>query len=1137
MERKRKQGAASEQIDTSRPPKRKRNIVHEAPTSEEIHTARQLHQLLTFEQDLRQSRHGLQSFKDLLDGVLNETGDGANRKLNIVAEYLEITKPRQARDETEDVPVYLPDIMETWSMAAQMGNENVMSAVAVVLALLIKVISNHVDMVPIGMGICRTILQRRQLELLAKNLSADKGKDFIVSPTLRLVREIVSLDGGALAMHVFRARNFTFKSLARNMSLRFLGDGLEDPKRPSVRTNAVRVLMSALKLSSVEAKRDILSQKDVVAALMRALKEDPPYLVFEILDTLRSSVVLDQKLRSDVKIKILNSQSLARIASLYSYQHAKSSEDGTPSVEDAAHNFLMAACTEPSAGILRSQQGYYPEGVDSDKIPNLDVDKLGDLGLESISWMEKFNVDVPVRNSLLSEFILTLRPWSSTKQNELLVAIFEACPELIANYFANKKAFSFDPKLSATWIGYATLLFNTIRLDVPPFFGHYRKYARIPPPTAVVLGNIIPLPLELKSISRCLNQKSKLISYFAIRLLVIALEKLSAVLDMYREASSLSDKLWMEAAHRLVDDFCQRIPTLKDIITAYRAISDEDILQRAAASRLLLLYHEIIPQAALAAKFDFSPLLSAALKRLEAPDESVEDATLRLMELENMFAMAKHSPSMRWFAPRKDAPHSPFITVMKLYIDKTQDLSASNLTKILNFIAEEHDIVERGSAVAGINPIIVTLQSLETVDPSIWTFLDNCAERCARSPMKYQEMISELALELESSSSVQSRVSLNPVVMTMAEQLPFAVSSSTKVRLISLAGFLSELLGNSGAMGTGQPLLAAVLQRFMTGFGDSKARKHLSIPEKMEFSQEEKEPGLEKSLAVFDAETGPISQEQLEEMLSVPVKANKDNSALMKWSSKAAEDLIEEGYAASVIWLLASEHPSIRKEALTAIVKIAAKIKESTYEESEQVWLLLSELAETSRKTINEARMPSTILSFVCRCLDVLKNPTHCLYPKINTFLTRVPVWDLEKLPLVQDILQEGPKEDNAYYSEVSWLLSYLLDGLRTPTDVAVLHRRKVFERILTLYCNPYMGPNLRTQILRIVYRLTTVEGGSDTLITRFGGLSWNKIQEGMGGGQSSVYQGLMKRLWQTCDQERITSWSSSFAKNLAAFD
>ncbi len=38
--------------------KQKTNHVHEAPTSEEVHTGRQLRHLLTFEQDLRKARHG-----------------------------------------------------------------------------------------------------------------------------------------------------------------------------------------------------------------------------------------------------------------------------------------------------------------------------------------------------------------------------------------------------------------------------------------------------------------------------------------------------------------------------------------------------------------------------------------------------------------------------------------------------------------------------------------------------------------------------------------------------------------------------------------------------------------------------------------------------------------------------------------------------------------------------------------------------------------------------------------------------------------------------------------------------------------------------------------------------------------------
>ncbi|KAF3020604.1 hypothetical protein E8E14_010659 [Neopestalotiopsis sp. 37M] len=1127
MKRKHGQGVP-DQNDTSQPPKRKRNIVIEAPTSEEVYDARQLRQLLTFDQNLQTARHGLQSFKNLLDSTVNEDGSKNQAKVAIVTQYLEITKPREFEGE---VPIYLADIMEIWSMASQMGNENVMSAVAVVLALLLRLISSDIDLVEFGLGIGRTILQKRQQELVSKNLSADKGKDFIISPTLRLVREVLCVDGGALAVTAFRARNYTFKSLARNMGLRFLGDGVEDPKRPSVRTNAVRVLLASLKYLHAEAKRDLLSQKDVVAALMRGIKEDPPYLVFDILSTLRSSVVLDQKLSKDAKIRILNSQSLIRIASLYTYHHAQAPGDDKQSVEDAAHDFLLAACTTTTAGILRAQRGYYPDGIDPESRTNTENDENDDDGLENVPWMDKFTDEVPVRNLLLAEFIQTLKPWSSLKQNELLVAIFCACPELVANYFANKRSFSFDPKLSATWIGYSTLLFNTILSEVPTYFGHSKKFARTPPPTAVVLGNILPLPLDLKAITKCLVHKSKLISFFAIRLLVVALEKLSKVLDMYNKAAGASTNLWHQASRRLIDEFCQRVPSLKDVIGTYRGISDDDLLQRDAASRLLVLYHEIIPQAALAAKYDFSAMLSAAIKRVDTVESDTE-APMRMIELENLFTTARYSPGMKWFAKSKESPTSPFITLFKLYVENAQGLNAANVTKVLQFVAEEHELVPRQLELSSLQPLLAAFKSSEPVAPELWLFLDNCVERCARAPIRYMEMIYELLESVEAAPEAP----LSPLMMAIAEQLPYFMKSAPESLHSDLAKILSTYLGYSRAAGVKKSLLKVVLSRFKESFRESKAaQKHLAIeaPEASTDAMDLDDTTSEKETIPTPVTKAQTSQDQLGEALAVPIMASKDNSALMKWITKSTEELVEEGYAASVVWLLASEHPSIRKEALTTIAKIAAKIKESTYEENEQVWLLLSELIETAKE--NEGTvLPNTILAFVCRALDIIRNPTHCLYPKVNTFLTRGPSWDLGKIPLVHDILQEGPTDDSTYYTEVSWLLSYLLDAIRASGDVSLLHRRKVFERIFSLYCNPYMGPNLRNQILRIIYRVSTIPEGSDTLMTRFGATSWLELQKATAGEDVGIYQALILRLWKTCDQKRLGNWSRDSIRALA---
>ncbi|GAW10732.1 hypothetical protein ANO14919_000670 [Xylariales sp. No.14919] len=1122
--------------------KQKTNHIHEAPTSEEVYTGRQLRHLLTFEQDLQKARHGLQSFKNVLDSIVNND-EKKSEHMQILVEFLDSSKPKDVEDE---IPVYLPDIMENWSMASQMSNENVMSAVPVVLALLLKIISGNVDLVSHGLGICRTLLQKRQQELIAKNLSADKGKDFIISPTLRLLREAICLDGGALAAPIFRARTNTFKSLARNLGLRYIGAGKEDPKRASVRTNATRLLLSCLKLLHNEAKRDLLLQRDIVAALMRHLRDDPPFLISEILDILKTSVVQDKKLAKEVKIKILNAYSLTQIASLYGYSKESTNiEDGAESrhlpVEDAAHELLLATCTDSAVGICRPQQGYYPEGVVPDTfMPDPEGANHLDFGLDSIPWMNKFSNEIPVRNMLLGEFIESLRPWSSTKQSELLLAIFTASPELIARYFIHKKTFTFDPKLSATWIGYAALLYSVVQLPIPSYFGRLSDYAAVPPPTSVVLDNIVPPPMTLKAMNRCLSSKSKLISFYTIRLLVLALEKLGRALEMHREASTSPNSIWQEAARRLVDDFYQRVPDLKDIVSYYRTLGGEDFLQREAASRLILLYYEVIPQLALKAKFDVSPMLLATIQKVEASKGAGEDIAMSLLELEHLCTVAKYSPGMRWFARAAEMPTSPFTTLLRLYTENTTALSGNTLSQILSYVADEYQLVESRPQSSGLDPLITALKNTDSIDSAVWSFIDNCAERCSRMPIKYLEMIEQHVEKADISKQDDMRAC--PLLMSIAEQLPFLVSTPpAKEVLKQLASFLREYLRRSLDAGISRTFLRSIGDLLVAGLGDKKLASKITLQKRTstvdgdtEMVDGEPESALQSTDEPEGESVTQLSVQELEDRLAVPILTSKENS-LVKWSSKPPEELVEEGYAASLILLLSSEHASIRKEALTNVIKMATKIKESTYEENEQIWLLLMELVESARDLIADGPLPSILVIFACRALDILKNPLHCLYEKVNLFLTSGPVWKPDNIPLMKAILQDGPTLDGSYYTEISWLLGFLVDSLRTPQDVALFHRRKVYERLFSLVANPYMGINLRTQVLRVVYRTTCIAGGSDTVITRFGAMSWLTAQKASTADDSEkrLYQAMARRLWDTCDQKRIATWSKGGIEKL----
>lgn len=1083
---------------------------------------------------------GLQSFKLFLDELLSPDSNDADRP-RILRDYLQSVKPA----DDEESAVYLPDIMQTWSYGAQINNDNIMSAVPVALALLLKFLSQSLDTVPYGLGICRTLLQKRQQDMIARNLSADKGKAFIISPTLRMLKEAVSFDGGAVARPLFRARASMLKSLGRNMGIVHIGDEAEDTKRPSARTNAILFFLSALKFLHPEAKKELLSQKDIVAALTRDVKQDPSYLVRELLDGLRSHVLLDDKLPREAKSALLNASTLTRLSALYQYR-LDTPVEGESSVADIAHEFLITACTNPACGVLRQDSGFYPREVDFNAaIPTAELD---DLGLEAIVWMNKFKADVPVRNYTLSNFLPNLRPWSSVKQSELITSIFKVAPELAASYFINNKSFTFEPKLSATWIGYAAFLFNTVTLPIPDYFCRASGFPELPPPTSVVIDNILPLPLNQKALSRSLANKSNMISFFATRILVVAIEKLDAAIKMHQDLDHSNKTIWAEAARRLVDEFCQRSPGIKEMINSYRSIPETDLLHREAASRLLRLCYEVLPQVALMAKFDVSPFLETSLSRLSQQGlDDPRDFALSLKELENLLAIAGYSPGMRWFVASEGLSLSPFTLLLKVCVDAPQGVALETIRKVLNFVAVEQQLVPAGDEHPGLLVLLEALQSSPDSVGPLWPFLDNCLTRCANAPVKYVEQMQEVIQEsAETSGQDHGEAVVSPITMAMLEQLPFvAAKEGGRATLKSLGRFLPKFLGLSATAGESRPLLTQIFSKMASHLGDSKG-KHAKtgVPEHVEFKHNQWPLATTKATAkskkardLASMDEGDNSEptmdlEELENALLVPDGLAADNSALIKWSTKTVDELVDEGYLTSLMALLASEHASIRKEALVNILKAAAKIKQSEYEEKEQIWLLLSELAETARDSINDGPLPSPIASFACHALNVLRDPLSSLYPKANSFLLRGPTWSLDRLPLVDEILSEEPVVGDAYYSQTSWLLNYLIDGLRTRHDLELFHKKRakgsVIERILAVAANPYMRLPLRSQVLRLLYRATCIEGGSTTLTTRFGIVNWLEARQAgcTDASEAAVYGGLRRRIWETCDQNRVRVWS-----------
>ncbi|KKF94427.1 putative protein C14G10.02 [Ceratocystis platani] len=1093
--------------------RKKQKVVHEVPTSEPITSSRQMRMLLTFDPDARKTRHGLQSFKLFLDS-LNLAADGdadVPKNREMLALYLESTQPSP----DDDNAVYMQGLFETWANAVQTHNDGLLSSVAVVLSLLLQVISSDLGLVRHGMGICEALLQDRHLKLIARNLSSDPSKGFVISPTLRLLREVVSLDGGVFARRVFRCRQYTLAEFVRNLEVKHNTEGVEDATKASVRTNSIRLLTTFLKYLPADDRRELVLTRGLMSHLTFLLKDDSPSVLSDLIESFTKYFLTDSKIPSHSKSLAFSAKILARFLNLYHYSH-DANEPAT--IADKIHSFLMLACTSKDTGIMLNSSGFYPEGLDPTAV-NSTRGCSGIMGVESLSWMDRYKTESPVVNTSLLEFILKLRPWANLKHSELLVGCFSACPELVAAYFQKQIAFTFDPKLSMTWIGYAAFLFNTIQLPIPEDFGSSARFsANIPPPSSIVLDSILPPALNQKVLTRCLDPKSPLVSFFATRLLVVAMQKLEEALKLHQEASE--SPIWRYAQRKLLDDFCHRIPDMKEVIRSYKAIPIDSVLHRATASHLLSLYYKQTPQIALAANFDASPLLISTLNHLETQFENARDKAVLLIELENLLEIASYSPGMRWFAKTEGLSMSPFTALLQLACNTSHAFHSSRLEDAISLIASEHQVVSKSS---GLKPLVEAVRQSEGISEEGWLVLDNCIQRAAASPLKYIDLLQEFSGD--NSGSEPLRLSL--VLVTLSEQVPHVCKTVDDDILASLADLISKYASLLVLYGESVYSITALCV---------KMKEHLpwlQLP-KAPKGAEAKEPGPFESKP---ADVGPSKANDpprpdyataLETICADVADADLDNSALTRWAIKNPEDLIDDGYAISVFRLLQSEHTSIRREALVNLRKMAVKVKESSHPEKEQVWLLISELVESCHNTVASSPAPSQFVAFASHSLSIISNPLHALYPKINRFLTKGPIWTPTKLPLIHDILHGEPSEDDKLYIELSWLFSYLLDCLQTKEDLAVFYRNNWMEKILCAGCNPNFRATLRGKVHRIIYKITYLEGGSTMLVTRFGIVSWLKTQkvQATQPSEASVYQALTQRIWETCDKKHVEEWS-----------
>ncbi|KAJ5312848.1 hypothetical protein N7508_003678 [Penicillium antarcticum] len=1102
------------------PSRAKRRKLDEPKPAEEINitSAAQLRELLAVQQNAPLARQGIVKFKEFLVSIgQTEKEHDKAQKLRVLKSYCDKQISTPAKE--DETAVCFPDLIASWAFGDGNNNEPLLTNVPSVLAIFLKTISSELEFRDFGIALCKHLLQKDQLRLFNRGLTATKSKEHLISPCLRLLTEIVTFDGGAVARQLYLRRYITFKRMEVFLTPNKAQESEDESHKSTLRRNAQRYLLANLRVQHASEKGDIIEQHKITRSFLEHIRKDPRETVMEIIKAIERDIVQDSGLPRKSKSKFFNRHNLERLVTLYGYD--RESDEPNPngvSIANEIHRIMMNICKTAGLGVLLPETGWYPVGTDPETLP-ADDDACIELGLDSPIHVDKYRESVPVRNGSLSFLIQCLRPDVDSLQIELLVTIFKVAPELIADFFTRKTMFISDPKATPSWMAESAFLFSTVQLPVPANCGWKEKQPILPPPVSIAIENILPRPLSQKIMTRCLNQNAEIITLFAVRILTLAFTKLRAVLKIFQGEHGQGQLFWNQASSKLLAEFSHRCPSIKDVVVLFRRTAKEDLQQQEAVAELLTCYYEVMPDIALEENFDVSLVLVDVLKRLEEKDTSVDDSESLLSQLQSLLQIAQQSASLRWWQKPANMQYSPFTSILKVLMDTADKDSSRRISTLLKTVLVENSVLQSSP-----HAFASVLSSLENSEHEALhqqlVFFDNCVSRVAKKPVHYIDMLESLSKDESGTTSA--------LVAVIVEQWPFVIKSGDKSTEIAVGSWIASLLGNLKQAGESTKVLKAARDALVEATETKKVKSLLKKSLKgTEDADTEEKMDIDSGSNVPSAKKTPTVD--LDEIFGFLPTEGTTHNALNRWDREEVEQAVDQGRVAELILCLCSQHEEVRRQAFANLVRFMAKLKESKYAEWRTVYTLTGELLETVNTIGMEKPVPWIVGECAANCLAVLTNPLHKVYGKVNKFLQKAPFWEVEKIPTywVDKILLHEPELDDGYFDEIDWLLGLFVKALRTEADMEVYRRANVFERILSLYQSPTLGPTARRKILHIVYRAAQV-GGSTTLITRSGVISWIQIQVAEANSKEAAQlSALAKSLYGTCDRGRVDSWSN----------
>ena len=349
-----------------------------------------------------------------------------------------------------------------------------------------------------------------------------------------------------------------------------------------IRSYAVSLLVAILSNGNTTTKEYLLGNYLLISPLVKFLPLDRDSTIIDLLTCLSDHILPDKKISRSVKSAFFNTdQLLYRIISL----HGRHTSQDPVDLDNVIREFLCYACTTTGNGICFEDRGWYP--------------RLDPAAQDS---------DSQIHNGSLLRFLQRLQPLENDFHRSLTLEVLKKCAELRAPYFS-KLLNPTQPSLTFSFISEVNFLIEIINLPLPKEITFSPSLPDEPPPTAVVLANLLPTILTKQYLTNAVGHQSALVRH-SICLLILT------ILNKVRELKSIigsKELAWQIQLDSILESISRRLPEPSSILTLYSKSADYS-LTATCSIKVLLLYSELLSSITSTRKVDAKSIVLAFQK-------------------------------------------------------------------------------------------------------------------------------------------------------------------------------------------------------------------------------------------------------------------------------------------------------------------------------------------------------------------------------------------------------------------------------------------------------------------------------------------------------------------------------------------